>query len=65
MTVLMREDMNDADLAWAAADASIACAMEQLLRARETLADEHKPARRPQRDGGGVDPAVLRARGAL
>lgn len=65
MTFLMRQDMNDADLAWAAADASIACAMEQLLRARETLADEQRTACRPPRDADGVDPAVLRARGAL
>ena len=69
MTVLMRDDLNDADLAWAAADASIASAMEQLLRARQTLAEEQRAeqraARRSTRDIGGMDPAALRARGAL
>ncbi len=60
MTVLIREEMNDADLAWAAADASMATGMEQLQRAREAL-----NGHRPSGDGRVVEPAEFRARGAL
>ena len=66
MTILMRDELNDADLAWAAADASISSAMEQLLRARDAMAQEAGPtAGRPARDRSPVEPAVLRAHGAL
>lgn len=60
MTVLVREEMNAADLAWAAADASMATGLEQLQRAREDL-----NGHRPSGDGRVVEPAELRARGAL
>lgn len=60
MTVLIREEMNAADLAWAAADASMATGMEQLQNAREAL-----NGHRPSGDGRVVEPAELRAQGAL
>jgi hypothetical protein len=60
MTVLIREEMNDADLAWAAADAALAAGTEQLRREREAL-----NGHRPSGDGRVVEPAELRARGAL
>ena len=64
MTVLMREELNDADLAWAAADHAVASVMGQLLRARQELdirnAARPRPTPRPV-----ADPALLRARGAL
>lgn len=40
MTVLTRDDLNDADLAWAAADAAIASVMGEVLRARAAVAAE-------------------------
>ncbi|MFY2762848.1 hypothetical protein [Arenimonas sp. MALMAid1274] len=64
MTVLMREELNDADLAWAAADPSVAAVMGQVVRARLALGAmtgaDMSPGRREP-----IDPEVLRARGAL
>ena len=65
MTVLMREELNDADLAWAAADPSVAGVMGQLLRARQSEAANLAPVAVLSRESRVVDPAVLRARGAL
>ena len=64
MTVLMREDLNETDLAWAAADHSVAGVLGQLLRARQDVGTDPgaEPARRERTV---IDPAVLRARGAL
>lgn len=65
MTVLMREELNDADLAWAAADASLPGAIGQFLLAQQGLATGNLDTDRAPRDGEVVDPAVLRAWGAL
>ncbi|GAB2503718.1 hypothetical protein [Arenimonas alkanexedens] len=64
MTVLMRDELNEADLAWAAAEPSVASVMGQLLRARDALNVGTPAAVAPMRDET-VDPTVLRARGAL
>jgi len=66
MTVLIREELNDADLAWAAADPAMASAVGQLLQARQS-AGLPSPAR-PRiaaPDAVRPGPAELRARGAL
>ena len=65
MTVLMREEMNDADLAWAAADVAMAVVMGQLLRARQTLATGLPLDGCRARDGVVIEPALLREWGAL
>lgn len=65
MTVLMREEMNDADIAWAAADASVGNVMQQLLTARQALGLERESASSPLNERHLVEPAVMRARGAL
>ncbi len=65
MTVLMREELNDADLAWAAGDPSVARVVAQLLSARCALAADRPMAEAAPRDGHIVEPALLRARGAL
>ena len=64
MTVLIREELNDADLAWAAADPAVASVMGQLLRARQELEVQNSalPRATPR---PAADPALLRARGAL
>ncbi len=64
MTVLMREELNDADLAWAAGVPSVAIVVEQLIRARLALgmdgtADISSGRREP------IEPAIFRAGGAL
>ncbi|MBW8366371.1 MAG: hypothetical protein K0M70_00720 [Arenimonas sp.] len=65
MTVLMREDLNDADIAWAAADASVGRVVNQLLHARQVLGMDHAQAASTSRQCEVIDPAELRARGAL
>ena len=65
MTVLMREEMNDADLAWAAADALFANGTDPLLRAHPSITAERAIPERLARDGLAVEPAVLCARGIL
>jgi hypothetical protein len=65
MTVLMREDMNDADVAWAAADACVGRVADELLRARHTMGVEREVATSSPNKREVIDPAVLRARGAL
>lgn len=66
MTVLIREELNDADLAWAAADPAVASAVGQLVQARQQVAGVEGPGRLAAvREPGPVPPAELRARGAL
>ena len=66
MTVLIRDEVNEADLAWAAADPAMAGAVGELVRARQTLAAEEGAARaRRHRDCGPLLPSFLRERGAL
>lgn len=65
MTVLIREELNEADLAWAAADPAVSAVMGQVLRARQTLAAECESVSHLSTELGTVDPSVLRARGAL
>lgn len=66
MTVLIREELNDADLAWAAADPAVASAVGQLVQARQAVAGREGLGRSPvARETGPVPPAELRARGAL
>lgn len=66
MTVLIREELNDADLAWAAADPAVASVVGQLVQARRKVAGV-EGLDRPMgvREPGPVPPAELRARGAL
>lgn len=66
MTVLIREELNDADLAWAAADPAVAGVVGQLVQVRRSLGPGDGVARVPAWvDAGPVPPAELRARGAL
>ncbi|KFN46465.1 hypothetical protein [Arenimonas metalli] len=66
MTVLIREELNDADLAWAAADPAVAGVVGQLVQARRSLGAGDGPGRAPAWvEAGPVPPAELRARGAL
>jgi len=65
MTVLMREEMNDADIAWAAADACVGRVADELLRARQGMGLYREGATRLQKEHVVTDPAALRARGAL
>lgn len=65
MTVLLREELNDADLAWAAAEPSVANVMGQLLSARMALGIDYPTPAMTWRDGRAVEPDTLRARGAL
>ncbi len=62
MTVLIREELNDADLAWAAADPAVG----QLVRARQALAASGAPTcPRPSLERLPMLPSFLRERGAL
>lgn len=66
MTVLIREELNDADLAWAAADPAVASAVGQLVQARQALGAACLAARtRQSAESGPVLPSFLRERGAL
>jgi hypothetical protein len=65
MTVLMREEMNDADIAWAAADACVGRVADELLRARHAMGIEGDGVTSSPNKRSVIDPAVLRARGAL
>jgi len=65
MTVLMREEMNDADIAWAAADACVGRVAEQLLRARHDVGVESRGMKAAPKQRDVIEPTVLRARGAL
>ena len=65
MTVLMREKSNDADLAWAAADPSVAGVMGQLLRARQIAGTDLPQDAHHAHDPMLVEPELLRAWGAL
>lgn len=65
MTILMREEMNDTDLAWAAADALFANGMVPLLRAHPSRVAERRVPDRSPRDGLAVEPAVPCAKGIL
>lgn len=47
MTVLVREELNAADLAWAAADHSLAQQAREALQARVAIADERPVAAGP------------------
>lgn len=66
MTVLIREELNDADLAWAAADPAVASAVGQLVQARQSLGASGLAARtRQSAESRPVPPSFLRERGAL
>lgn len=65
MTVLMREEMNDTDLAWAAADALFANGLDPLRRAIPSRMAERLVPERSARDGLTVEAAELCPRGIL
>lgn len=66
MTVLIRDEANEADLAWAAADPAIAGAVGELLRARQAVAGTEGATRpRGRGESGPLLPSFLRERGAL
>lgn len=65
MTTRTREDLNNPELAWATADALLASAMDWLPGARESLPADRPGDHRADRDGRVLDPALLRAWGAL
>lgn len=50
MTVLVREELNDADLAWAAADLVTANVMAEALRVQAMLAAAPSPGTAPGHD---------------
>ncbi len=59
MTVLVREELNAADLAWAAADPGVAHVMAQALRARAAIAGEAPVGSRSEAiDALGMAPAL-------
>ena len=65
MTVLIREELNDADLAWAAGDPGVAAVMGQLLLERLSIGPVSRAAAVSVGRREPVEPEVLRARGAL
>lgn len=65
MTVMVREDVNAADLAWAAADPSLTHLAREMLQVRAANAADALATRRLKPAGAGallVDPATTGSR---